>query len=435
MGRDFKRLCLKCLTEAVQSGRCQRCGAPVGFAQEPSFALIPGTIIDGRYLVGGVLGFGGFGITYLGLDLADGKRVAVKEFMPSGVAGRIPGHIEVSVKDESAFSYGLSRFYDEANTVYKYRSHPNIVHVYKYFRENATAYYVMEYLQGQDLRSCLKKLGRPMTFQELMQIVLPVMDALECVHRDRVIHRDISPDNIFLGQTVKLIDFGAARVALAEQSKSLSIILKRGFAPEEQYRSHGRQGPWTDIYALAGTMYVALSRQMVPEAPERLVADEIEDICTLVPGLPETAGNAIMTALAVRAENRYASVAEFRRALTGSPSHTEQMMTSPEAMRVYGISGLYAGASLTSADTLLIGRDPTACQLVYPTGAPGISRRQLRLDIDRLRGVIILEDLHSSFGTWVNGIRIPGGVAVALSSGDRFAFGENEVFEIEYLAW
>ena len=118
--------------------------------------------------------------------------------MPSGVAGRIPGHIEVSVKDESAFSYGLSRFYDEANTVYKYRSHPNIVHVYKYFRENATAYYVMEYLQGQDLRSCLKKLGRPMTFQELMQIVLPVMDALECVHRDRVIHRDISPDNIFL---------------------------------------------------------------------------------------------------------------------------------------------------------------------------------------------------------------------------------------------
>lgn len=432
---DFRRLCLKCLTEAVEGGRCRRCGAPVGFAWGPSFALAPGTVLDGRYLIGSVLGFGGFGITYLGLDLNSGFKIAVKEFMPSGTAGRIPGHKDISAKNEEDFQYGLSRFYDEARTVYQYRNHSNIIHVYKFFKENGTAYYVMEYLQGCDLKSYLKKMRRPLSFTELMPLMLPIMDALECIHRDHVIHRDISPDNIFLGNTVKLIDFGAARTAFAGQSKSLSIILKRGFAPEEQYRSRGRQGPWTDIYALAGTMYVSLTNKMVPEAPERLVADKIEDICTLAPTLAPFAGNAIMKALSVRAEDRYQNVSDFRRALTGAAFHTEQTRMVPDAFRIYGISGRYAGASLIVEGSLCIGRDPLQCQLVYPGEARGISRRQVCLTIDESRGAVILEDMYSSFGTWVNGIRLPGGVRAALNSGDRFSFGEKEVFEVEYLAW
>ncbi len=190
--------------------------------------------------------------------------MAIKEFMPADCGGRTPGHRTVTAKNGEDFQYGLNRFFDEAKTIYRYRHHPHIVHIYKLFRENRTAYYAMEYLQGRDLKDFLKIRGGRIDFKTLMDIVLPVMDALECIHRDHVIHRDISPDNIYLGKTVKLIDFGAARVAFAEKSKSLSIILKKGFAPEEQYRTHGRQGPWTDMYALAGTMYTACRERWYP---------------------------------------------------------------------------------------------------------------------------------------------------------------------------
>lgn len=434
MGPDYNRLCLKCMSFAVSRGRCQSCGARAGFVQEPPYALPPGSILDGKYLIGTVLGFGGFGITYIGLDLDQGKKVAVKEFMPSGIAGRAPGSLDVTARDEEDFSYGMYRFYDEAKTIYKYRHHANIVHVYKFFKQNRTAYFVMEYLQGNDFRHYLLKRGAPMGFGETMEIILPVMDALECIHQDHVIHRDISPDNIILGNPVKLIDFGAARAAFAGKSRSMSIILKRGFAPEEQYRSRGRQGPWTDVYALAATMYVALGGRMVPEALQRVISDKIVDIRKLAPELPDAAGEAVMKALSVRSDARFQSIGEFRSALMGE-SGRKGTESPAGVFRIYGIGGYYAGASLTSGEPLYIGRDPGFCQLVYPADSRGISRRHLRLSMDSSKGVVILQDLNSSCGTRVNGMPIPGGIPVALNSGDRFSFGENETFEVDYLAW
>lgn len=432
MGLDFNRLCLKCFNPAVVSGRCTCCGAKVGFIQEPAFALPAGTILAGNYLVGGVLGFGGFGITYLGLDLARETRVAIKEFMPAGTASRSPGQINMTAKNRENFEYGLTRFYDEARTVYKYRHHPNIVHVYKLFHENQTGYYVMEYLEGDDFKHFLRRYGGRTDFNTLMKIMLPVMDALECVHKDHVIHRDISPDNIFVGETVKLIDFGAARVALAGQSKSLSIILKKGFAPEEQYRTHGRQGPWTDIYALAGTMYYALSGVMVPEAPERLVDDELKDLRTLNVALPDYSAAAIMQALAVRAANRYQTVEDFRCALSGQTPGRAITMSPVSAFRLYGLQGFYAGASLTAEDSITLGRDPVNCQLVFPQNTRGVSKVHCRLRIDPVRNLVYLKDMNSTYGTWVNGHLIGRGQETALNCADRFAFGEGQVFEIEF---
>ncbi len=432
MGLDFNRLCLKCFNPAIVSGRCTCCGAKVGFIQEPAFALPAGTILAGNYLVGGVLGFGGFGITYLGLDLARETRVAIKEFMPAGTASRSPGQINMTAKNRENFEYGLTRFYDEARTVYKYRHHPNIVHVYKLFHENQTGYYVMEYLEGDDFKHFLRRYGGRTDFNTLMKIMLPVMDALECVHKDHVIHRDISPDNIFVGETVKLIDFGAARVALAGQSKSLSIILKKGFAPEEQYRTHGRQGPWTDIYALAGTMYYALSGVMVPEAPERLVDDELKDLRTLNVALPDYSAAAIMQALAVRAANRYQTVEDFRCALSGQTPGRAITMSPVSAFRLYGLQGFYAGASLTAEDSITLGRDPVTCQLVFPQNTRGVSKVHCRLRIDPVRNLVYLKDMNSTYGTWVNGHLIGRGQETALNCADRFAFGEGQVFEIEF---
>lgn len=429
----MKSLCLNCLRQTLKDGRCTACGKTEGFAQQPVFALPAGTVLEGRYLTGGVLGFGGFGITYLGLDLTEGRRIAIKEFMPASVSGRTPGYAKVSVKDKDNFEYGLKRFCDEARTIYKYRQHPNIVHVYKLFKENGTAYYVMEYLEGMDLKAVLKKNGGKMDFSSLMKVMLPIMEALECVHADHVIHRDISPDNIFVGNTVKLIDFGAAREAFAGQSKSLSIILKRGFAPEEQYRSHGVQGPWTDIYALAGTMYYALTGTMVPEAPERLVHDEIEDIAQTGAVLPQFSAAAIMKALSVKAESRYQNVADFKAALLYPAGENMSVTGCPVELRgfkMYGLDGFYAGASLTVEDSIVIGRDASACQLVYPRDSRGISKRHCRLSFDAAKMLVIAEDLYSTFGTCVNGRMLVRGSEAALNSGDIISFGENQIFKI-----
>ena len=318
---DLDRLCLRCMRAGVENGVCSHCGAKLGFAQEPVFALPPGSVLHGKYLIGAVLGHGGFGITYIGYDLKDNRRVAIKEYLPDGLANRYPGTTAVSAYHTGQeFYYGLNKFVDEARTVYKYRGRSNIITVYELFEENNTAYYVMEYLDGCDLKRYLQAHSGTLPFDEALRMLLPVFGALEEIHKDGLIHRDISPDNIYVcsNQQVKLLDFGAARVALMDRSKSLSIILKHGYAPEEQYRSKGQQGPWTDVYALGATLYRCVTGKLPPEATERLVNDQLVPPARLVPGIRPAASDAIVRALAVKAGNRFQTVSEFKAALTGA---------------------------------------------------------------------------------------------------------------------
>lgn len=436
---DFDRLCLNCMNASMVRGVCSSCKKPAGFAQKPAFALPPGTILDGSYLIGAVLGCGGFGITYIGLDLKSGSKVAVKEFMPHGLAGRNPGSLKICAKGQrETFQYGLKQFVNEARTIYRYREHPHIVHVMKMFQENQTAYYVMEYLQGDDFKHFLRRSGGQTNFETVMEVTLPVMDALECIHRDHVIHRDVSPDNIYIGngeQGVKLIDFGAARVAVAGQSKSLSVILKRGFAPEEQYRSKGKQGPWTDIYALAGTMYLSLTGIMVPEAPERLADDKLKDLRLLEKDIPEFSASAIMKALAVKAKDRYSSVAAFRRALLGYRERQEDRRNSvcTPTVRIIGRDGYFSDGVICPEGEITLGRNPYECQLVFPTYARGVSSVHCRIVTvgDETGYGVFLEDLGSTYGTWLNGRRLLRGELVPLKGGDQFIIGENQLFEVQ----
>ncbi len=443
MELDFDRLCLKCMNFSVYHGRCTVChtswplsgktgAANINFQQEPSYALLPGTILSGKYLLGSVLGCGGFGITYLGLDLETLKKVAVKEYMPVGAVQRIPGQREVTAHNEETFSYGLNRFYDEARTMYRYRGHPNLVPIYKLFRENHTAYYVMEYLEGGDLRTLLRRSGGKVSYPAMMEIVMQILDALEYIHQDGMIHRDISPDNIFVGRPVKLIDFGAARVAFANRSGTLSVILKKGFAPEEQYRKHGRQGPWTDIYALCATMYYCLTGQMVPEAPERLIQDSLADIRLLEPSVPTYSAAAIMKGLAVKAENRYSCVSDFRLALNGQYAASSVKECPIDMVRVIGLRGTYAGSSFSVRQQAVFGRERSSCQVVFPQETPGVSRIHCILLVDREQNQVWLEDRNSTYGTWVNDRKLDRGSRVALSPGDRIRFGRNQLFEVEF---
>lgn len=432
MKLDIDRLCLNCMNFAVVNGRCGVCHAKAGTLKNSAMSLTPGTILDGRYLLGRVIGHGGFGITYIGLDLEWGNRVAVKEYMPVNEVSRHPGQLHPVPRHREDFEYGLNRFYDEARTVYQYREHPNIIHVYKLFRENGTAYYVMEYLEGQDMRKLMKRSGGKLEFQTLLPLILPVMDALERVHKDHVIHRDISPDNIFVGNTVKLIDFGAARVAYGNQNKSLSIVLKRGFAPEEQYRTHGRQGPWTDVYALSATMYNALTGKMLPDALDRTRDDRLKDIGALCPGIPAHSAEAIMKGLAVYAKDRYAGIREFRCGLLGEPVSEIHSQSSIEVFRLFGVKGFYAGLSLTVEESITLGREGRECQLVFPQNAKGISRLHCMIFILPERKMVMLQDMNSSWGTSINEKKLPRGGAVQLRNKDRILIGDGQIFEIEF---
>ena len=317
----FSNICMGCMAEKGDLTQCPSCGWVEGSEPESPQHLKPGTLLQGKYLVGRALGQGGFGITYLGWDVNLKLKLAIKEYLPQDLASRTPGHTQVSVYTSQnyrdQFEYGLEKFLQEAQTLAQFEGHPNIVSVRDFFRENDTAYIVMSYVEGITLKEHLALSGNIMPVDKALSIIMPVLDALVAVHEVGILHRDISPDNIFInrkGQVI-LIDFGAARQSIGEKGHSLSVILKPGFAPEEQHRSKGVQGPWTDIYAVAVTLYRMITGQMPPESLDRLVDD------TLIPpsgygiALNVNQETAILKAVAVRAEDRFRTVRDFQRAL------------------------------------------------------------------------------------------------------------------------
>lgn len=264
---NVETICVGCMDNDTGDPVCPKCGSPFDLLPKNSLQMRPRTMLRDQYLVGRALGHGGFGITYLAWDTGLESRLAVKEYMPNGVAGRASGDTKVlaySDQTKQEFEWGLDRFLDEARTLKKFSSHAGIVSVDTVFRENGTAYLVMEYLDGWTLEDFLRKRDGKVTFETALRLMMPVMDALSAVHAEGILHRDISPDNIYLTRAgkVKLIDFGAARNALSQKSRNLSIILKEGYAPEEQYRASGVQGPWTDVYATAATFYHCITGQI-----------------------------------------------------------------------------------------------------------------------------------------------------------------------------
>ena len=268
--------CPNCMAK-ISAGdtKCPVCGGNVN-VQNAAHQLPVNTILNGRYIIGKVLGEGGFGITYLGYDLQTDTKAAIKEYFPSGISYRFSGQSRtVSIQDKGSseqFAKGKERFLGEARTVYRFRDEENIVNVLDFFSENNTVYIVMEYIEGVSLGQYLSQNGRVGDFDELYKILRPVMVSLDHVHKAGLIHRDISPSNLMIDMngTVKLLDFGTARSMSEDGEKSLSVILKHGFAPMEQYKTHGKQGAWTDVYALCATMYKLLTGQTPVSAMDRM---------------------------------------------------------------------------------------------------------------------------------------------------------------------
>ena len=319
---DINQLCPHCLCEIkdkAQKKFCDFCGKPLDQFSEVTHQLKPLTILAGKYIIGDVLGEGGFGITYIGFDLNLEMRVAIKEFYPNGFVTREAMNTTAVTAYAGANMQAVQKWQDsfikEARSLAKCSHLSGVVGVKDFFQENNTAYIILEYLEGTDLKNYVKSQGGKVNIDWLMTGLEPVIQSLGEVHRQGIVHRDISPDNIRLmpDGRMKLMDFGTARDYTESGEKSLSVMLKHGYAPEEQYRSKGVQGPWTDIYALAGTIYKCITGITPPEAAERIRNDELQKPSALGVSIRPKAEQALMKALAVYAEQRYQNIDEFYR--------------------------------------------------------------------------------------------------------------------------
>ena len=313
---DISKICLGCMEEKGDGKFCPKCGYAVGTPAESPLHLKPGTILKGHYLIGRVLGHGGFGITYLAYDINLGYKLAIKEYFPQGMATRSTENTAISVYSgdtKEHFEYGLEKFIDEGRTLARFDDIPEIVTAKDFFKENGTAYLVMSYIDGITLKKYVEQNGGKLPLDAVLTIMLPIMKALETVHKAGILHRDISPDNIYITKNfnVRLLDFGAARYAMGEHSKSLSVLLKPGYAPVEQYKTKGNQGPWTDVYAVGATIYRALTGITPPDALDRLDEDTIKRPSELGVIIGPQYEQALMKALSVRAADRFQSMEEF----------------------------------------------------------------------------------------------------------------------------
>jgi len=304
------------------------------FQDDPSgrspLALDQGTLLDDQFRVGRVLGVGGFGITYLAFDEVLEMVVAVKEYLPRNIAVRKTGTDTIQPLSSSGqkqdFEFGLKRFLQEARTLAKFEAHPNIVRVRTFFEENGTGYLVMNFYEGRTLAEYLAARNGFLPEEEALLILEQVLEGLTAVHEEHILHRDIDPNNVYLADngTVVLLDFGAARTAVGERTQSMSVVLKRGYAPHEQYHSHGDQGPWTDVYACSATLYRTLTGYKPPEAAARILEDDLAPPKELVPSLSAATNDAVVEGLAVHPDERPQTIASFAALLPDAPPEAER---------------------------------------------------------------------------------------------------------------
>ena len=325
--------CPSCMAKAAPvDGKCPVCGCDVNI-QNALHQLPVNTILNGRYIVGKVLGAGGFGITYIGYDLKLDGKVAIKEYYPSGAANRSQSLTVLPTTEVKGnpFEIGKRRFLKEARTLSEFVGEGNIVALRDYFEENGTAYIVMEYLEGEDLSHYAKEHG-VFELDEVLDLLEPAMLALDKIHKKGLIHRDISPSNIMVlsDGRVKVLDFGSARLQNASGELSLSIMLKPGYAPMEQYSTHGEQGSWTDVYAMSATIYKLITGQTPPASTDRLMEDTLEPPSKLGAKIAPAQEKALLRGLALRPADRTQTMAELAESLRGKKASPPKPAKPPK---------------------------------------------------------------------------------------------------------
>ncbi len=342
----YESFCPACLQSHSGFASCPHCGWSSYSAHNPAY-LYPGTVIYPPYQIARVLGHGGFGITYLGWDTNLQTKVAIKEYLPRDFAkrdsqGQVIAH---SQDDLPGYLSGLSCFLAEARLLAKFQQHPGIVSVLTFFRALGTGYMVMEYVEGRTLSHYLQQQGR-LNWKQTLDIFMHVMDALRAVHAAGLLHRDVAPDNIYLCDDgrIKLLDFGAAENHLGQITQTLrsnTLIAKQGFTPPEQYQDSEPQGPWSDVYGVAASLYYCLTGLSPPNALDRLINDTLKPPSALGVIMPFDAERTLMSALATNPLQRPQSVESLQAQLSAaSPIQLPPQLTKTVRIQPSGLSSI-----------------------------------------------------------------------------------------------
>lgn len=312
-------LCMNCFSVKGQFEVCPYCGYVEGTPPAQPHCLTPGTILGNHFIVGTVIGFGGFGITYKCFDTTLGIVVAAKEFYPMGLVNRSPGESKVGLlsgEKREQYKAQLKRFVMEAQSVAQFGKAKDIVNVYDFFEENGTAYMIMEYINGILLKDYLEKQG-PMPPDVAMSVIMPIIEAVKKIHSKGIIHRDISPDNIFITdeKSIKVFDFGAAQLNHSKEGMAGEKVIKVGYSAPEQYRDNSKQDFCTDIYSVGAIMYQLLTGRKPIESTSREYKDKLKSPLELGIKVNSNVDRAVMEALAVKPELRYQGIQQFEDAL------------------------------------------------------------------------------------------------------------------------
>lgn len=433
--------CPVCWRGQYTNGVCNSCHHTVTpKSQRRTDALPLFTVLKQRYVIGEVLGNGGFGITYSAWDNVQNQRVAIKELFPRKDVCREMDDVTVKVLEgqEDYFKILSTRFVNEAELLLELGKQCDIVSVYDLFHANGTVYYSMEFLDGCDLKTYLSKNG-PMPWEVLEPKLLDLLRTLEKLHAKNLIHRDISPDNLFLTKDnkIRLIDFGSVRTYQGNQN--FTVFLKQHFAPWEQYKSDSKQGPYTDIYSLSVSIYMVLTGKLPPKAPDRVSGAQVTPIRTLCPQVPDKVAKAIEKGMSLQAKDRFQNAGEFIRALGVQPPPPPQPKVVPQvpvsqsgtsnlAYWLHGRGGYYSGKRkrLMPNTEITIGRLSTNV-VPYPDMTMGVSRNQCSIFISST-GDMYVRDNKSRYGTYLNDVPVSGNWTKVVS-GSFLRFG-NELFQL-----
>ena len=439
MGGQSIKICPNCFSTEYNGERCGLCGFTADRDIRSGLALPAGTFLRGNYLVGRVLGEGGFGITYKAYDSRRRQIVALKEYAPSGMAGRVNNTAQMGVLSKSkehAYKRGLQRFTEEVRMLKSVGYVPAVVQIMDSFLENGTGYFTMEYLEGSTLGHIAAAAGGKLLPQEVTDVIIQVGEALGIIHRQTgILHRDISPENIFIlkNGNVRLIDFGSAKKMVMDQEQDFSVLLKKGFAPLEQYSSKTPQGSYTDVYALAGTYYFILTGKMIPSAMDRASGVPYIPLKQMNIGISDRASDAVDAALTMdyrirtqtmeqfvmgiwqdgtgRLQNRQAAAKNQKtvsgqktgapqQGNTGQPGGNGQIPAPvPRPLRPYVavISGPQAGCKweIRQDVELRLGRMASECNIIL-TGIPSISKVHCVLSYHSQDGLFWMMDLSTN---------------------------------------
>lgn len=452
----YNNICPNCFgTSNAETGACENCGYDQSIVKKNNLAIPPISILNARYLIGRVLGQGGFGITYLAKDMRENRLVAIKECVPESFAYRA-SNLALIAKDneQAAFKQCKMNFISETRALYRLRGNPFIVEATDYFSENNTEYFVMEYIDGVTLKYLTHKRGGLTSYENALLIFLTVGSTLMEVHRHGIIHRDISPENIMIAKDgdIKLIDFGACRDFINHRSsENDSIFLKPGFAPPEQYTNNDRQGPWTDIYALGATFYTIVSGQPLVDSTYRLEEDPMKELRDINPEIPTIVSDAVKKSMEPQIQNRYESVEKFLNDMAPAAQNADHIDSKTlsfikdkqetpyksfvnsqnESIKfpyVEVVSGKSRGKQIKIPDYgfICIGRDPNSADLAVDDLLE-ISRQHCLVGYDRSKNHFVIVDKSYNGTYFNNGQRMLYNAECYIEPNSRFLLYSDEV--------